>query len=62
MLDNMRCGRHADLVPPGVCAAHQKDTQRVRLGADVFVHQMIAGHTELHLGDTLSSHGPQLSG
>lgn len=45
-----------DLVPLGLGAVHQQHAQRVRLGTDVQVQEVVAGHGQLHLRDTLGSH------
>lgn len=55
----MWCGffQHpTDLIPLGVCAGHQQHTERVWLGANVFVQEVLTGDGQLHLGDTLGCH------
>lgn len=45
-----------DLVPLGLGSVHQQDTQRVGLGADVSVQEVVTRHGQLHLCNTLCSH------
>lgn len=52
----LMCKHPTDLIPLGVCAGHQQHTERVWLGANVFVQEVLTGDGQLHLGDTLGCH------
>lgn len=57
ILNESKSSNPTDLIPLGIRAAHQQHTQRVGFGADVFIQEIVTGHSQLHLGYTLSSHG-----
>lgn len=55
-LNGSRSDHPTYLIPLGVSGAHLQDTQGVGLGSDVSVQEILTGHSQLHLGHTLSSH------